>query len=120
MRRTGLVVALVAMLVACGTASSAPGTNPSAHPSVSGKVALYVEGVPGRVKADGRSFTVRIVLVNNLGHPFPVPGRCNGWLSIGLASSTVEFRPLYTLVGCPQDQIPPGVTTLTRTISTDY
>jgi hypothetical protein len=76
--------------------------------------------LPSHVRADGHPFTVRIVLVNNLGHSFPVPGRCNGWLSSGLASTSVDFSPMYTLVGCADDRIPPGVTTLTRTISTTY
>ncbi|WP_375503649.1 hypothetical protein [uncultured Jatrophihabitans sp.] len=73
-----------------------------------------------RVASDERDFIASVVLVNGLGHTFPVPGKCSGWLAAGLASAAIPFDPAYSTVGCANDTIHPGITRLSRTVETTY
>jgi hypothetical protein len=72
------------------------------------------------VPADGRSFTVGLVLANGLGRSFTVPDVCDGWLDVGLVSSTISFDAASEDVGCAGQVIPTGLTRLTRTVQTTY
>ena len=109
------------------TLSPSPSPTVSSHtypanlyPAIAGKVAVYVHVASTRVVANGQPITVEVVLVNDLGRSFEVTGACDGWLDVGLANRTIAFEPAYADVGCSNDTIPTGVTTLTRTVETTY
>lgn len=99
------------------TSTTAP---PAGYPAVRGKVEIYVRVPATRTPSNGRSFVISVVLVNGLGHSFAVPGSCNGWLAVGLASTAIRFEPAYTIIGCPSNAIRQGTTRLSRTIATTY
>jgi hypothetical protein len=140
--RTAAALTLLAV-TACGsqvsssqplsrTASSgaepqhASGSQPAAphsadpYPLIAGKVAIYVRVAQTRLADDGRPFDAELVLINGLGRSFVVPAACNGWLAVGLASSSITSRPLYTLMGCAGLTVPVGLTDIRRTVQTTY
>jgi hypothetical protein len=127
--RSAILPAVVLALAAgCGsTPAAAPSARPSATPVqagyavTSGKVAIYVESPPKHLVSNGRSFTVHLVLVNGLGHSFPVQNACNGWLNAGLVSRTIGFDFISNLMLCKRAlMVKPGITRISRTVITTY
>lgn len=121
-----LAAAVLPALAACG-ASSSPLSSHSAtassgvgYPLITGKVAIYVQGLPRLVVASGHAFVVQVVMVNGLGHAFAIPGACNGWLEVGLESRTIKFPFLSTSMACSSLVISPGITRASRSVITTY
>lgn len=125
-RAAVLAAVVLVVLPACGTSTPPPSSRLHARPSpagyalIPGEVAIYVAGLPTRIVANGRSFVVRLVVVDGLGHSFAIPGACNGWLDAGLTSPAIPFESFDGGVACPAQAIGPGETQVSRTVITTY
>lgn len=122
--RAVIVATAFSVLAACGTPAATHPTHAlvesTSYPVIPGKVAIYIDGAPQRIVANGRSFVVHLVVVNGLGHPFDIPNGCNGWLPVGLESARIGFTFLDGGVACPPTTINPGITRAARTVITTY
>jgi hypothetical protein len=107
-----------------GTASAQhpgkPTAFPTSYPVVPGKVALYLELPRTTAPADGDPIAAVVHLVNGLGHPFVVPGACNGLVQVGLAVDGQPFGFFDGQVACAGQSIHTGDTRIPVVISTEY
>lgn len=126
--RAALFTALLPALAACGTGPAVPSSHSSVlrgsttYPLIQGKVAIYVQGMPTAIVANGRPVVVRLVLVNGLGHTATVPNACSGWLEVGLTPPGVPYPFFEPTILCPRSviKIEPGITRVSRTVLTTY
>lgn len=120
-----LLIAVAAVLVGVGTFSSDAGLGqePRGGEAIGkqGEVTLRLIVSRTRVPADGRPIKAQLVLTNLSGAPLHVANGCEGLFAVGIASSTVPFRPAFADVGCLSAVgLPSGKTRFSVTISTTY
>jgi hypothetical protein len=114
-----LVVALVAALLLAHDRFSGDDGRIFALSSHQVKVSLVLDATTA--PADGARIKGYLRVDNRAGRPIPLAAACNGWVGVGLMSTQVTFRTMFTLKGCLEpDYLPVGITTHPIQIETRY